>query len=191
MFDSPVLNVVIGLTLIYLLYSLLASLLGELLSTTFNLRSLLLRVALERMLNDGYYARRDKWRNRWSNIVNAIRWFFLFPNHNFKNSLAGRFYEHPSIKYLAKAERRSPFAETRPSYLTDVYFVSTFIRMLIEMGMGNTDDEKIASALKLNTLHMQQRTAKNVTGIYEEANGNTAAFKEGLRRWYNETMDRT
>lgn len=191
MFDSPVLNVVIGLTLIYLLYSLLASLLGELLSTTFNLRSLLLRVALERMLNDGYYARRDKWRNRWSAIVNAVRWFFLFPNRDFKNSLAGRFYEHPSIKYLAKAERRSPFAETRPSYLTDVYFVSTFIRMLIEMGMGNTDDEKIASALKLNTLHMQPRTAKNVTGIYQEANGNTAAFKEGLRRWYNETMDRT
>ncbi|SEN09778.1 hypothetical protein SAMN04488505_10879 [Chitinophaga rupis] len=190
MFDSPVLNVVIGLTLIYLLYSLLASLLGELLSTTFNLRSLLLRVALERMLNDGYYARRDKWRNRWSAIVNAVRWFFLFPNSDFKNSLAGRFYEHPSIKYLAKAERRSPFAETRPSYLTDVYFVSTFIRMLIEMGMGNTDDEKIASALKLNTLHMQPRTAKNVTGIYQEAKGDTAAFKEGLRRWYNETMDR-
>ncbi|WP_217603075.1 hypothetical protein [Chitinophaga sp. GbtcB8] len=191
MFDSPVLNVVIGLTLIYLLYSLLASLLGELLSTTFNLRSLLLRVALERMLNDGYYARRDKWRNRWSSVVNAVRWFFLFPNHNFKSSLAGRFYEHPSIKYLAKAERPSPFAETRPSYLTDVYFVSTFIRMLIEMGMGTTDDEKIASALKLNTLHMQQRTAKNVIGIYQEAKGNTAAFKEGLRRWYNETMDRT
>lgn len=191
MFDSPVLNVVIGLTLIYLLYSLLASLLGELLSTTLNLRSLLLRVALERMLNDGYYARRDRWRNNWNTVVNGLRWFFLFPNRDFKNSLAGRFYEHPSIKYLAKAEQRSPFAETRPSYLTDVYFVSTFIRMLIEMGMGNTDDEKIASALKLNTLHMQPRTAKNVMGIYQEANGNTAAFKEGLRRWYNETMDRT
>lgn len=191
MFDSPGVNVVIGLTLIYLLYSLLASILSEMLATSLNLRSVLLRVALERMLNDGYYARRNRWHNGWNNLVNAVRWLLLLPNRHFKSSLAGRFYEHPSIKYLAKVERRSLFAEMRPAYITDVYFVSTLIRMLIEMGLGADDKERIASALQLNTLHMQRRTAENIRSIYREAGGDTEAFKEGLRKWYNETMDRT
>jgi len=190
-FDSPGVNVVIGLTLIYLLYSLLASILSEMLATTLNLRSMLLRVALERMLNDGYYRRRDRWRSGWNRALNVFRWLLLLPNRDFKDSLAGRFYEHPSIKYLAKIERRSMFAEMRPAYITDVYFVSTLIRMLIEMGVGIDDKERIASALQLNTLHMQRRTAQNIRSIYREAGGDTEAFKEGLRKWYNETMDRT
>lgn len=191
MFDSPVLNTVIGLTLIYLLYSLLASILSEMLSTMFNLRSVLLRVALERMLNDGYYAKKQRWHNGLNAVVNGFRWFFLSPNRDFKNSLAGRFYEHPSIKYLSKVDGWTWLSERRPSYLTDVYFVSTLTRMLIEMGLGNDDKEKIASALKLNTLHMQKRTAENIISIHHEAGGEVEPFKEGLRKWYNETMDRT
>src|SRR4051812_16943676 len=123
MFNSPVFNVVIGLALIYLLYSLLSTIISELLSTSLNLRSMFLRVAIERMLNDGYYKRKKKKFDSFlEKLYNLFLYCTLQPNSNFKSSLAGRFYNHPSIKYLSKVEGFSVFAERRPSYLTDVYF---------------------------------------------------------------------
>ncbi len=55
MFDSVAFEVVIGLVFIYLLYSLLVTILGEIIANSLGIRARLLRVAIERMLNDGYY----------------------------------------------------------------------------------------------------------------------------------------
>jgi hypothetical protein len=74
MFDSVVLDVVIGLVFIYLLYSLMVTLIGEIVSSNINLRGLILRKSIRRMLND---------------------------SKEFKGSFAEKFYTTPSIKYLA------------------------------------------------------------------------------------------
>ena len=55
MFNNVAFDVVLGLVFIYLLYSLLVTILGEIISTKLGIRARLLRIAVERMLNDGYY----------------------------------------------------------------------------------------------------------------------------------------
>ena len=52
MFNSVALDVVIGLVLFYLLYSLLATVLSELIATWLGLRARNLKEAIDRMLND-------------------------------------------------------------------------------------------------------------------------------------------
>lgn len=74
MFDSIVLDVVIGLVFIYLLYSLMVTLIGEIISSNINLRGIILLKSIKRMLND---------------------------SGTYKGSFAQKFYAHPTIKYLA------------------------------------------------------------------------------------------
>ena len=52
MFGSVVLDVTIGLVFIYLLYSLLATILNEIITTNIGMRARFLRKGIERMLND-------------------------------------------------------------------------------------------------------------------------------------------
>ena len=59
MFNSVVLDVFIGLVLIYLLYSLLITIVSEIITSWIGLRSRMLRVSIEKMLNDGYYDNRQ------------------------------------------------------------------------------------------------------------------------------------
>ena len=53
MLDNVALNVVIGLVFIYLLYSLFATVLSEIIATKLGLRARNLKEAVDRMLNDG------------------------------------------------------------------------------------------------------------------------------------------
>lgn len=71
MFDHIVLNVVTGLVFIYLLYSLLVTISVEFFSSKLGLRPRLLRFAVERMLNDGYYERMKK--NAFNKVRNYLR----------------------------------------------------------------------------------------------------------------------
>jgi len=52
MFDNPTVNVFIGFSLIFLLYSLLATTLQEIIARWFGLRNRMLLKAVRRMLND-------------------------------------------------------------------------------------------------------------------------------------------
>jgi hypothetical protein len=52
MFNSVALDVVIGLIFIYLLYSLLATVISEMIASVLGLRARNLKVAINRMLND-------------------------------------------------------------------------------------------------------------------------------------------
>jgi len=147
MFDNVAFNVVIGLVFIYLLYSLLVTLVGEMLSNWFGLRPRMLRVAIERMLNDGYYYR-PRNQNRWTRFrtrlspnlrktvstQNRMASFFLIASPGFKSSFAGFFYRYPSIKYLAQLEsdQKGLFGQTKPSYITADTFANTLINILTD-----------------------------------------------------------
>jgi hypothetical protein len=89
MFNSVALEVVIGLVLIYLLYSLLATVLSELIATMLGLRARNLKEAIDRMLND----------EKKSNFLHRL-WDSLKLMKNPKNKIVDAFYNHPEIKYL-------------------------------------------------------------------------------------------
>ena len=60
MFNNEALDVVIGIVLIYLLYSMLVTLVGEYVATKLGMRARILRIAVERMLNDGIFHQQSK-----------------------------------------------------------------------------------------------------------------------------------
>src|SRR6218665_3229077 len=115
MFNNVVLDVVIGLVFIYLLYSLLITVAGEFVAAKLGIRSRILRFAIERMLNDGYYnqSKRKKlnqpaskkmqeavgsaFSTWWKNLLDK---FLLVEREEFSKSFAGKFYAYSSIKYL-------------------------------------------------------------------------------------------
>jgi hypothetical protein len=194
MFNSVVLDVFIGLVLIYLLYSLLITIVGELLVSWIGLRSRILRVSIEKMLNDGYYYKRpDIFKNFLWFAWFVVQRFFLKEFKAFKHSFAGKFYEYPSIKYLAArgGEKKTLFTETKPSYFSDEIFADTIIQMLKDKGAGATDFERVKFALAFNTYMIQPATLKRMRDIAANAGDDINDFKKNLKAWYNETQDRT
>lgn len=177
MFGSTILEVVIGLVFVFLLYSLLATILQELVGTWLHLRGRVLRKAIERMLNDGYVRDRGKdasWR--WTDL-------FFWKAKEYKNSMADKFYDHPSIKYLSKHKRP-------PSYISAENYTETLCSLIREKGIGETDMEKIGFALRFNTLCFEVETLKQVRDIYQGAEDDVNLFKKKLNAWYDQTMDR-
>jgi len=191
MFDNIAFSVVIGLVVIYLLYSLLTTIVGEILAGWMQIRALMLRTAIERMLNDGYYETAEAQ----GEIQPPGFWMSLFmlERPEFKASVAGKFYDYPSIKYLSRTEAEKPglFKHTYPSYISSETFALTVINMLAEKGIGKTKIEQVAFALNVNSLHIQPETLKHIGLLLDDASLDFDAFKAGLMRWFEETMDRT
>lgn len=191
MFDSPAFGVVTGLVLIYLLYSLLVTILGEFLSNLMGLRARILRIGIERMLNDGYYKIDERGISQ--RFQNFVRRVFLIENPGFRKSFAGKFYSYPSIKYLSKMERDQVvlFGNTKPGYINGENFADTLINLLNEKGLGNDMFARVKFALRFNTLNIQPETAKLLSNHLKSAGTDINDFRKRLITWYAETMDRT
>ncbi|MBO9204292.1 MULTISPECIES: hypothetical protein [Niastella] len=188
MFDNVAINVVIGLIFVYLLYSLFVTILGEMLAARLGFRQRMLRVCIERMLNDGYY---DQGATRWEKFRNWLAALFLYERNDFKYSVAGRFYASPSIKYLSKNKKTHAmsFRNGKPSYITSDTFAITMIHLLRSKGQGRTDMDRIDFALQNNTLHFQQETLTNIRAMAKDAGGDVNAFGDQLRKWFVEAND--
>lgn len=190
MFDNVAFEVVIGLVFIYLLYSLLITILGEMVATQLGIRARLLRIAIERMMNDGYYLKLERNRNkRWQGWIRKI---FLYEPVEFAPSFAGRFYDYPAIKYLSRIEDnyRGLFNSTKPSYISPDYFAESLISFLMDKGNGITDMDRIRFTLRYNTHNIQPKTLKQFRNLFESSNNDRAQYKANLIKWFNETMDR-
>lgn len=190
MFNNIVLDVFIGLILIYLLYSLLITLLGEMIAYQLGIRQKVLRLAIERMLNDGYY-RSKKGRQ----IKDNQKWwkrYFLSEHPAFKSSLAGKFYEYPSIKYLSQTDPgKSVKEKRRPEYFSAENFADTLINMMQENGQGPDILTRVGFCLQFNTLQIQDATLKHINNLLSNSQNDPNIFKGYLMKWFNETMDRT
>jgi len=179
-----VLDVVIGLVFIYLLYSLLATILQELLSTLFSFRSKLLERAIFRMLED----EKDFYKK-----FGSLKALFKKPDKVEKTkSVAGQFYNHPTIKYLGEDKHNS-----KPAYINK----KTFSKVLIDLLRG--DDVKPGDDLKpliqksldagkmaLNEIPIDADTLKHLRSIWIDAQGEVDAFRKSLEQWFDDTMDR-
>lgn len=130
-------DVVIGLVFVFLLYSLLASILQEIISTWLGLRARILKKAIIRMLNDGVDDPKKpvKWYQFVWWFLNAFVWkrfvsFYrvLIQRDPPQGTMARSFYEHPLIKYLGE----NPY-NSKPAYLSAKNFSKVIVDMLTGM----------------------------------------------------------
>jgi hypothetical protein len=201
MFNSVVLDVFIGLVFIYLLYSLLATILQEMLARWLSLRTHNLTYAIRTMLED----RKEPdckwiffrwWARRWNSLWDTILHFFNpFP----KNTLSKAFYHHPVIKYLGESQWKR-----KPAYLQPETFSETLVQLLrgrhydgsrpqikyIEDVLFNRKKITANLSQQEKDISIDSETLYHLQQIFLDANQDIERFKGGLESWFNETMDR-
>ncbi len=206
MFNNVAVDVFLGLTFVFLLYSLLATIIQEAIAAILNLRAAVLVKAVRTMLNDRESQNLD--RNFVINLFQRIRiafdnqWNYL-TCHLPDKSLAKAFYKHPSIKYLSTSSLRS-----KPSYINPANFSSTLIKILRGRFYDGSTPDLIAIYRKLYpqvdnqlpivtvgmtepvTAEIKPETLDQLRQLYVDANQDIDKFKSLLEDWFNDTMDR-
>ena len=183
MFNSQVLDVVIGLVFIYLLYSLLVTIIQEMIATVFKFRAKILQRAIIRMLEDD-----DQFKARFSGVTNLFRTNGKISG---KDTLSYDFYNHPLIKFLGEKQDRPP------SYIDKETFAKVLIDLLRGPGVGPDDKTKplIQKALdekkiSWGTSDINEQTLNYLRSVWADAKGDVKKFKESLENWFDETMER-
>jgi hypothetical protein len=165
MFNSVVFNVVIGLVFIYLLYSLLATIIQEFFAACFGMRSRMLKKGICRMLDD---------------------------EENVNELLSESFYGHPLIKYLGECKLFSKpsylSAQNFSKVLIDLLrgesikpgqnFVP-FIQKALDDGRIAWGDAKI-----------NPETLAYLKSLWADAQGDIEKYKSLLEQWFDDTMER-
>ncbi len=211
MFNNVALDVVIGLVFIFLLYSLLASIVQEIIATKLSFRAKILEKAILRMLEDGKTTSSNP-------LVDSLKGFYqlIFRSNNLKDKrFATAFYTHPLLKYLAE---NSWFS--KPDYISSKNFSKTMIDLLhgIDSDFRGTNILRIKQAIESGILNIslgktdtdnpanqnyivQKETKENVTDInpetklflqslLSESKGDIEKFKLLLENWFDDTMQR-
>jgi len=177
MFDSVALNVVIGLIFIYLLYSLLATVLSEIIATKVGLRARNLKEAVDRMLND------EKPANFFLRL-----WDSLLILKNPDEGITKEFYDHPEIKYLGSSGIFS-----NPSAFKAI----SFSRTLLDLLFGNEPltrehiDERLHEILTKakGAPQLDTQTAEYINRLWMDSYGDVVKFKLNLEAWFDRTME--
>lgn len=197
MFSNVSLDVFISLIFVFLLYSLLATIVQEAIANQASLRNRNLLRAIRSMLDDHPFqnpssAFWDRMLDFLSAFKNAIvRYFNPLPN----GSLTKAFYAQPSIRQLRKSRFRN-----KPSFIDPANFSQTLIRML----RGPSYD---GSAAQMSQIQQTLFSAKNIAHLDEilpigagtlghlqqlfiDAQHDIDRYRQALENWFNETMDR-
>ncbi len=200
--NNIVIDVFVGLTLIFCLYSFLATMIKELIASVFTLRAKELEKAITRMLTD-------------ENFESPL-----------KKKLLDAFHNHALFKYMSSSKS----SRCKPSYISPANFSKIMIDILKEFG-GSTnqlkfDQEKgdgdknklifkqmnfgleecLKSDKKENgnenvTAGLVEKgnegnipksdTVKLLSSFISDANNDIEKFKTAMEQWFNDTMDRT
>lgn len=200
MFGSVVLDVTIGLVFIFLLYSLLATIVNEIIATNLGMRARFLRKGIERMLNDEYIKKYEDAIGFWNkvrvffyNTKVRLKEFMMMETKAYKKSFAAKFYDHPTIYYMAENKWHS-----KPSYLNAEDFSTVVISMLLkEGGTGPDKIARIKKALAKNEFLIDGEKISIAPETLGELNDKLAdvdfdfvKFRTSLEKWYDSTMER-
>ncbi|HEX8517225.1 MAG TPA: hypothetical protein VF868_13595 [Bacteroidia bacterium] len=197
MLNNVALDVFIGLIFVFLIYSLLATVLQEIVARMLDLRSKNLVKAIRVMLEDrdeGHGGYLSRWlQHVWTNFTHFR---CAFP----KDSLAKAFYTHPTIKYLSQSSWSS-----KPSYMGSYNFSTTIIKLLRGKEFdGNTDQMELikntlfsekpaissGSGKNRFTATIDPETHEQLKQLFLDSNKDINKFKLLLENWFNETMER-
>src|SRR5262245_17189118 len=113
MFNNVALDVFIGLVFVFLLYSLLATIVQEMIATRLGFRAKVLEKAIVRMLEDGKSTTKVPFGDR----ITGFLHLFGLKNILKDKKVASLFYAHPLIKYLGEDNYYS-----KPAYLDATNF---------------------------------------------------------------------
>ena len=207
MIGTVALDVVIGLVFIFLLYSLFATVLAEMIATFIGLRARNLKEAVDRMLNDETdWVDRvcRQWSGRWPwltgyfrDVVRYLTRLTLFAGErlyrlfdslrlmkNPDNPLINQFYNHPEIKYLGSAG-----VFQNPSSFKAISFSKTLLYLL--NGDGPVIADNIERALRSDRVLeiVGADTRKYVVSLWEDSQGDLVKFKLQLEAWFDRTME--
>jgi hypothetical protein len=184
MFNSVVLDIVIGLIFIYLLYSLLATIIQEIVASYFGFRAKILERAIFRMLED---------ENKFNSKFKSILYLFKKSGNGGKaNSISYEYYKHPLILFLGESDSRG-----KPAYINRETFSKVMVDLLRGKDVKPGDDitPLIQKSLDENRTNwgqaqISEQTHSYLISIWADANGDVAKFKRHLESWFDETMDR-
>jgi hypothetical protein len=184
MLNSSIIDIVIGLVFIYLLYSLLATIIQEVIASYFNFRAKILERAVFRMLED---------ENRFhSKFRNVLYLFNKTRNGGHPNSISWQYYKHPLILFLGESD-----CHGKPAYINKETFSKVIIDLLRGKDVSPGDDIKLLIQQSLNdkktnwgNAKISDQTLSYLKSIWADANGEVPKFKHHLESWFEETMDR-
>jgi len=186
-----VLDVVIGLVFVYLLYSMLASILQELLATWFRFRSKLLVRAIYRMLED---EPEDKKENKRDKRFSSLWYLFVSSDQKDKKvRFTDLFYSHPLVKYLAEDKYHN-----RPSNITKEIFSKVMIDLLRGDKLKAGEDIKPLIEDSINTgtittstsdmMKINPETLSFLQSVWIDAQSDVDIFRKSLEQWFEDTM---
>ena len=172
MSGNVALDVVIGLSFVFMLYSLFATVLAEMIATLIGLRARNLKEAVDRMLND------EEELNKFYRLLDSLR---LMKNPD--NKLVNQFYNHPEIKYLG-----SSGVFRNPSSFKAISFSKTLLYLL--NGDGPMVADNVERALRKNSPPiLGDETKEYVISLWEDSQGDLMKFKLQLEAWFDRTME--
>jgi len=198
MTGSVALDVVIGLVFIYLLYSLLASIIQEIIATWIGLRANVLQQGIIRMLNDGddgpWYTAR-------------FRSFWKVMKRYHPDGFAGAFYHHPLVKYLGEDAFHN-----KPSYISAQNFSKIIIDLLKgdNLALGTNAKDAIQQGLDAAKTRLNNKgtsakpqesadtavwaicpdTFQFINSLWLDSQGDVAKFQSLLEKWYEDAGER-
>lgn len=184
MTGSVAIDVTIGLVFVYLLYSLFATILCEIIANFLGLRARNLREALIRLLEDEESKSKIKLVSVFQNFGASFQNLFSKPGGGFVQA----FYEQATIKYLARNDFYSS-----PAYISPANFSKALMEIFRDKGkkkgFEQTDLEKVKEVLE-NQGWIDDKTKKHIASLLDDANGDLVKFRILLERWYDSTMER-
>jgi hypothetical protein len=182
MFNNTAIDMVIGLVFIYLLYSLMATVILEIVARWFDMRPRMLLKSIAVML-DEVDRKPSTFKGFFVETANTIVSIFK----PFKNrQQAQKFYDQPTIKFLTESSWSK-----RPSYITASTFSETLLRMLAGDNASLSGSPMVAISERImNGKEFDKDTATHLRNLLAESNQDYDRFKEKLESWFNDTQDR-
>lgn len=181
MTGNVALDIFIGIVFVYLLYSLLATIIMEFIATFLGLRARNLNFALKRMLQDERQCKKiwKFFRRLWTSVIKIGGYSINFESPELYND----FIKQPTIKYLSSGSIFS-----MPSYLTS----QNFAKALVDTLKKNSEQENLLERIKtgITGLPVGSDTRKHLESLLEDANNDLQKFRLFLEKWFDNTMER-
>lgn len=167
MFNTPAIDVAIGLVFVFLLYSLLATIIKELIAHILSLRARMLYKGIRKMLEDG----------------------------SAQTQFIEKFYNHPAIKYLAENRvfdkpsylGTDTFTQTLVHLLRGEKYTNAENQM---EAIGRKLEEEFAKIAPEQNPFIAKDTLEQLNNLFIDAQGDIDRFKNNIAQWYDETMER-
>lgn len=161
MFNSPLLDVAIGLVFIFLLYSLLATAIHEVIASLFGLRARMLRdaIAIGMLSNTSTDSRLVSFLKGIKDFILKI--FRINSDKPYKGKIGEKFFDHPLIKNYGSS-RFFPI----PSYIPSANFSTVLINILTKE-FDTKKDEIIKFRMEQSGIDDQVIDWKNVSNVFK------------------------